>query len=220
MSIQLSRFGGEAYATDCKSVLPGCKSLSRLHFFMTRGLILVGLFNLWLLYVSGYAVAYSIQTWANRKRGEPFDNPEFLYSSKKIIAGAMMWIIGGFVISLFVPINFGILLYIGLSLAALGMAIGVLALYSFAHNSGLTTSRIHRYSRNPIYLGWTIFFLGLTFIGWSDSIWSILFLLYFFITIPYLHWTTLLEEEFLKGKYGESYQQYLDETPRYIGLPK
>ena len=176
--------------------------------------------NLWIFYVVGYIIAYSVQAWANRKRGEPFDDPEFLYSSRKIIAGAMTWIIGGFIISLFVPLNFGILFYIGLISAGVGMAIGVLALYSFAHNSGLTTTRIHRYSRNPIYLGWTIFFLGLTLVGWSDSLWSIIFLLYFFITMPYLHWTVLLEEKFLVNKYGESYKKYLEKTPRYFGIPE
>jgi protein-S-isoprenylcysteine O-methyltransferase Ste14 len=176
--------------------------------------------NLWVFYLGGYIIAYSIQTWANRKRGKPFDDPEFLYASKKIVAGALTWIIGGFIVSVFVPVHLGVLFYVGLIISIVGMAIGVMALYSFAHNSGLTTTRIHRYSRNPIYLGWTIFFLGLTLIGWSNSIWSLVFLLYFFVTIPYLHWTTLLEEEFLTKKYGESYQKYLRETPRYFGLPK
>lgn len=176
--------------------------------------------NLWVFYLGGYIIAYSIQLWANRKRGEPFDDPEFLYSSKKIVAGALTWIIGGFIISLFVPVDFGIMFYVGLSLAIVGMIIGGLALYSFAYSPGLTTTRIHKYSRNPIYVGWTIFFLGLTLIGWSESIWSIIFLLYLIITIPYLHWTTLLEEAFLVNKYGESYQKYLEETPRYLGIPK
>jgi protein-S-isoprenylcysteine O-methyltransferase Ste14 len=176
--------------------------------------------NLWIFYLGGYIIAYSIQLWANRKRGEPFDDPEFLYSSKKIIAGAMAWIIGGFVISIFVPVDFGILFYIGFSISVLGMVIGGLALYSFAHSPGLTTTRIHRYSRNPIYVGWSFFFLGLTIIGWSDSMWSILFALYLVITIPYLHWTVLLEEAFLVNKYGDSYRIYLEKTPRYLGLPK
>jgi len=176
--------------------------------------------ELWIFYVGGYILAYSIQTWANRKRGEPFDDPEFLYSDKKIIAGAFLWIIGGFLASLFVPVTFGIFFYIGLIISIVGMTIGISALYSFANNAGLTTTRIHRYSRNPIYLGWAIFFLGLTMIGWSESIWSIVFLLYLIITIPYLHWTVLLEEKFLAGKYGEPYLQYLRETPRYLGIPK
>jgi protein-S-isoprenylcysteine O-methyltransferase Ste14 len=176
--------------------------------------------NLWVFYIGGYIIAYSIQTWANRKRGEPFDDPEFLFAGKKVVAGALTWILSGFVISIFVPVIFGILFYVGFSIAIGGMVIGGLALYSFAHNSGLTTTRIHRYSRNPIYVGWTIFFLGLTLIGWTDSIWSILFLLYLIVTIPYLHWTVLLEEAFLVNKYGDSYREYLNKTPRYFGLPE
>jgi hypothetical protein len=51
--------------------------------------------NLWVFYLGGYTIAYSMQLWANRKRGEPFDDPEFLFKGRKIIAAAMMWIIGG-----------------------------------------------------------------------------------------------------------------------------
>ena len=170
--------------------------------------------------MGGYILAYAVQTWANGKRGEPFDDPEFLYSDKKIIAGAFLWIIGGFLASLFVPINFGIFFNIGLIISIIGMAIGIAALYSFANNAGLTTTRIHHYSRNPIYVGWTIFFLGLAFIGWSESIWSMFFVLYLVITVPYLNWTVRLEEKFLLSKYGESYQKYLDSTPRYLGRSK
>jgi protein-S-isoprenylcysteine O-methyltransferase Ste14 len=176
--------------------------------------------NLWVFYLGGYIIAYSTQLWANRKRGEPFDDPEFLFKGKKIVAAALTWIIGGFIISIFVPVDFGILFYFGFSISFVGMVIGSLALYSFAYSPGLTTSRIHRYSRNPIYVGWMLFFLGLTLIGWSESVWSIFFALYLVITVPYLHWTVLLEEAFLADKYGDSYRQYLEETPRYLGKPK
>jgi protein-S-isoprenylcysteine O-methyltransferase Ste14 len=118
------------------------------------------------------------------------------------------------------PVDFGILFYIGLSISVLGMIIGGLALYSFAHSSGLTTTRIHCYSRNPIYVGWSFFILGLTIICWSDSMWRIIFALYLVITIPYLHWTVLLEEAFLVNKYGDSYRTYLEKTPRYLGRTK
>jgi protein-S-isoprenylcysteine O-methyltransferase Ste14 len=180
----------------------------------------IELTNLWLFYVGGYAIAYSIQTWANRKRGEPFDDPEFLFSGKKIVAGALIWILGGFAISLFVPITLGPLFFIGLFIAIAGMLIGASALYSFAHSPGLTIGRIHHYSRNPIYVGWTIYFSGLTLIGWSESVWSLVFLLYLVATMPYLHWTVLLEEKFLVEKYGGSYREYMNKTPRYLGRPR
>jgi len=176
--------------------------------------------NLWIFYGISYVIAYSTQVWANHKRGKPFDDPEFLFADKKIIVIAMIWLFGGLAISFFVPVNFGVLFFIGFPIFIVGLVIGEIALHSFAYNKGLTTSRIHHYSRNPIYVGTTIMYLGLTLMGWSESIWSIIFLIYFIITIPYFHWTVLLEETFLKKKYGEDYQQYLKTTPRYLGRPK
>ncbi|MFW9995866.1 MAG: methyltransferase family protein [Candidatus Odinarchaeota archaeon] len=175
--------------------------------------------NLWLFYVAGYAIAYPLRIWAEKKRGEPFEDPE-LSSQKKIIIPAMIWIITGLLISLFVPINSGFLSYSGLTLAIIGLIIVGLAFYSFAQQPGLTTTGIHHYSRNPNYIGWTIFFLGLTLIGWSESIWSIIFLMYLIYTVGYLHWTVLLEEAFLTNKYGDPYREYLEKTPRYLGKPK
>lgn len=176
--------------------------------------------NLWLYYGVAYVIAYSTQVWANKKRGNPFDDPEFLFSKKIIVIVAFIWLFGGLAISFFVPVGYGIFYYIGFPLFFIGLLIGELTMYSFARNKGLTTSRIHHYSRNPIYVGTTIMYLGLALIGWSESIWSIIFLIYFIITMPYFHWTVLLEENFLKKKYGDAYQQYLKTTPRYLGRPK
>jgi protein-S-isoprenylcysteine O-methyltransferase Ste14 len=176
--------------------------------------------NLWIFYVLAYAIALPIQTWANNKRGEPFDDPEFLFRGKKIFAIAMIWLIGGFVISLFVPIEFGMLFVLGLIFYIIGLIIVGGTFNSFANNRGLVTTGIHRYSRNPGYVGWTFVIFGMSLIGWSSSIWSILFLIYFILTIPYFHWTVLLEEQFLVDKYGETYREYLDSTPRYFGVPR
>ena len=176
--------------------------------------------NLWIFYGISYIIAYSTQVWANRKRGEPFDDPEFLFADKKIVVIAMIWLFGGLAISIFVPVNFGVLFFIGFPIFVVGLVIGELALFSFAYHKGLTTSRIHHYSRNPIYVGTTIMYLGLTLMGWTESVWSIIFLIYFIITIPYFHWTVLLEEKFLIKKYGDTYKEYLKNTPRYLGIPR
>jgi protein-S-isoprenylcysteine O-methyltransferase Ste14 len=172
--------------------------------------------NLWLFYIVGYAIAYPLRNWAQKKRGEPFEDPELL-SQKRVMIPAMAWIFGGFAISLFVPMDFGFLFYIGLPFAIIGIIIVGYVFYSFAHQAGLTVGGIYRYSRNPNYIGWTIFFLGLTLIGWSESLWSIVFLGYLIYSIFYFHWLVLQEEKFLAGKFGASYKQYLETTPRYIG---
>jgi protein-S-isoprenylcysteine O-methyltransferase Ste14 len=180
----------------------------------------IRLHNLWLFYVIAYAIAFPAQMWANNKRGAPFDDPEFLFQGRRIFTIAMVWLIGGFIISIFVPVEFGTLFYLGMFFYFGGMIIVGFTFYSFAHNRGLVTTGIHRYSRNPGYVGWTVVIFGLCLMGWSSSFWSILFLIYFIITPPYFHWTVLLEEEFLANKYGDSYREYLRSTPRYLGVPK
>jgi len=162
-----------------------------------------------------------VQIWANKKRGEPFEDPELLMSKKFMFFLSLIWIFGGFTISLFVPVGYGLVIfYIGLIPCSIGFIIVVMTFYSFANNAGLVTSKIHKYSRNPNYVGWIVFYFGLTLIGWTDSIWSIIFFIYFLVSIPYLHFVVITEEKFLSQKYGASYRTYLKKTSRYIGMKK
>ncbi len=108
----------------------------------------------------------------------------------------------------------GLVFYIG------GITIGVLGLVSFAQAKGLVLRGIHRYSRNPLYVGWALAILGMALMGWSTTVWGIAFAIYFLVTLAYLHWTVTLEEAFLLRKYGDSYQAYLNSTHRYFGTPR
>ncbi len=176
--------------------------------------------NLWIFYVLAYAIALPMQEWANHKRGEPFDDPEFLFNGPWIVALAMVWLFGGLAISLFVPVSFGPLFYGGLVFYIGGITIGVLGLVSFAQAKGLVLRGIHRYSRNPLYVGWALAILGMALMGWSTTVWGIAFAIYFLVTLAYLHWTVTLEEAFLLRKYGDAYQAYLNSTHRYFGTPR
>jgi protein-S-isoprenylcysteine O-methyltransferase Ste14 len=176
--------------------------------------------NLWIFYLLAYAVAFPLRQWANAKRGEPIEDPEMLRQHKGAVVGAMLWLFGGFIISLFVPILFSPVFFVGLVFYILGLGIAAFAFYSFAHQRGLVTGVLYRYSRNPNYVGWIVLILGLTLMGWSASFWSFMFFIYFVVTIFYLHWTILLEERYLAGKHGDNYRQYLASTPRYFGIPK
>lgn len=149
----------------------------------------------------------------------PFEDPE-LTSQRRVMIPAVIWMLSGLVIGAFVPINFGVQFYLGLVVAMIGLILVGIVFHSFANQPGLATTGIHQYSRNPNYIGWTTYFLGLTLIGWSSSIWSILFLIYLIYTAVYLHWNVLQEEIFLSDKYGDSYKEYLQKTPRYFGRAK
>ena len=180
---------------------------------------MVGIYNLWLFFVLGYGVIWASMGWANRKRGKPIEDPElYKFHGKKILLIGWVWLITIFLVSLFVPLNFGFLFWIGLLLFIIGIILNLISMHSFAQFiGGVNTTGIYRYSRNPMYVGGFFFFCGLCLMGWSKSFWSLIFLILFILSVPYYHWTILLEESFLEHKYGDFYREYKNKAPRYLG---
>ena len=70
---------------------------------------------------------------------------------------------------------------------------------------------IYRLSRNPMYLG-----LFLTFIGGSLFSMNLIYILLSIIIIIVHHFITLAEEKKLLDSYGEPYKEYCKQVRRYI----
>ncbi|MCL2073176.1 MAG: isoprenylcysteine carboxylmethyltransferase family protein [Marinilabiliaceae bacterium] len=76
----------------------------------------------------------------------------------------------------------------------------------------LVTDGMFSISRNPIYVSFIFFFLGLTLL--NANIASFVMLFCFFI--PALHRQIIREEHFMKGHYGDSYTEYCKKIRRYL----
>lgn len=176
----------------------------------------IHLTNLWVFYVLVYVIAFPLRQRANKRRGEPIEDPEMLMQHKLLTVVTLLWLFGGLAISLFVPLRSGILFYVGLALYIVGLTIVAVALIALGE-PGLVRGSVYRYSRNPNYVGMVLLIFGLTLMGWSTSLASILFTIYFFLTILFFHWTILTEEAFLSTKFSDSYRDYLGSTARYFG---
>lgn len=178
---------------------------------------MLGVWNLWIFVVLGFGTIRVGMIWAERKRGQPIEDPEAyqIFGRKYQVIG-LLWLSALLIICLFIPLNSGILLWIGLLLWTLGVAVNLVAVHSFAQTKGANTVGIYRYSRNPMYVGAFLLLIGLCLMGFSLSAWSVVLLAFFFISIPYLHWTVLLEEAFLTRKYGDSFREYMKRTARYV----
>jgi protein-S-isoprenylcysteine O-methyltransferase Ste14 len=74
---------------------------------------------------------------------------------------------------------------------------------------------IYRFSRNPMYFG-----IFLIFVGTSIACVSLIFLMLTIIFVILSHIVVVYEEQFCAQKYGNSYQEYLNKIPRWIGIPK
>jgi protein-S-isoprenylcysteine O-methyltransferase Ste14 len=77
------------------------------------------------------------------------------------------------------------------------------------------TKGIYRYSRHPGYISMFLVLIG---IGIATASWVIL--LVTIISIILANPSASSEERYCKEKYGDIYKEYLNRTPRWIGVPK
>ena len=73
----------------------------------------------------------------------------------------------------------------------------------------------YRISRHPFYFtGFlTMFGMGIASASWVVLLCAFLWIAFFYIVVP-------TEERFLLEKYSNTYREYMNRTPRWIGLPK
>ena len=120
--------------------------------------------------------------------------------------------------SIFLPLQLGTWwFYTGLLIYLLGLIMVLLVSISFASAplDEPLSEGIYAISRHPQYFG---FFLAYAGIGIACASWVLLLCALVWI----LSWQFGIEEEerILLEKYGEAYRQYMNRTPRWIGIPK
>ena len=76
----------------------------------------------------------------------------------------------------------------------------------------LLTSGPYAFSRNPMYVGWTLIYLGIVFT--ANSVWMIAL---FPLVVAYIHFVDIRKEEkLLERKFGDQYIEYRRRVRRYI----
>ncbi|MFC1984522.1 methyltransferase family protein [Chloroflexota bacterium] len=120
--------------------------------------------------------------------------------------------------SIFVPLKLGTpWFYAGLVVYLLGFIISTAALFSIAATKPGEpfTTGMYRYSRHPIALGTLLPMIGA---GIASASWFLLLLSVILVFIS--HFLAVTEESATAKKFGDAYKEYMNRTPRWIGLPK
>jgi protein-S-isoprenylcysteine O-methyltransferase Ste14 len=120
--------------------------------------------------------------------------------------------------SIFLPLKLGtVWFYVGLPICLLGLIPYTVVLVNVAATppDKVITKGVYRYSRHPMYLTSFLIFIG---IGIASASWLFLLLTVVYITMVLI--SVAAEEHFCLGHYGDSYREYMDSTPRWIGIPK
>jgi len=120
--------------------------------------------------------------------------------------------------SIFLPLKLGtIWFYAGLAIFLIGLGVLTAATVNFATTpmDVPVTKGIYHYSRHPLYLASLLIYFS---VGIASSSW--VFLLVLVVQSVSIRIAAIEEERFCLEKYGDAYREYMDRTPRWLGLPE
>ncbi len=139
-------------------------------------------------------------------------------TGKRIFNYSMLVFLFAIIYSVFLPLEVdSIWFYIGLPITLIGLVTFTVVIVNFITtpwNQPITKGLYH-YSRHPMYIATTLFLLG---IGIASASWLFLLLSIVFTILNTFRATN--EESFCLEKYGNAYREYINRTPRWIGIPK
>ncbi len=180
----------------------------------------IGVWNAWIFMII-YPLQWLAVILAGRgalsRTGHPIDIETSKSVRRRGMAANILWI-AATLYSIFLPFYLGTpWFFTGLALFVVGLAILIIGTISFAISPPdyPVTGYVFRYTRHPMYL--SMFFI---YLGVSIAAVSWLFFLITLATFFLMRLTALAEERYCLRKYGDAYRDYMDRTPRWIGIPK
>jgi protein-S-isoprenylcysteine O-methyltransferase Ste14 len=144
--------------------------------------------------------------------------PELSDQEKKIDHLSTIITIALIAYSIVLPLQLGTgWFYIGFLIFVLGLIFGFIAMINFALASANkpVMEGVYTISRNPIY-----FSMFTIFVGISIACASWLFLLLTIVYFVLVDRVVVAEERLCVEVYGDFYSEYMNRTPRWIGIPK
>ncbi len=181
----------------------------------------LGLWNAWIFVLSFFSlfIVFKILDHLRGKRGSSRpDKPPFNEKEEKLYGISQLAIWASNIYSVFLPLKLDtVWFYAGLSTFLLGMVFTLLAGTSLDATplDRPATKGLYRISRNPIYLGCFLIYIGA---GIACASW--LFLLLTAIWVVLYDLLIAPEERWCLEKYGDAYREYMNRTPKWIGIPK
>ena len=135
----------------------------------------------------------------------------FASSSKLLLFPAMVY-------SIFLPMKLGTAwFYVGLPITLIGLIAYTIVLVNWATTplDNQVSRGLYRYSRHPMYVTMFVFLLGL---GIVTASWVLLLLFIVFVVgcVVYAN----VEEQSCLDKWGDTYREYVNKPPRWIGIAK
>jgi len=178
----------------------------------------LGLWNAWIFILLVFIIPHLVLSKNWKARG--VDEEMRRYNKKEKRLGNIVTVVffASLIYGVFLPLKLWTAwFYVGLLIYLLGMILLIMATLNFATTplDEPVTKGAYRISRNPVYLGMILSFIG---IGIACASW--LWLLLGAINTILQHILIASEERWCLEKYGDAYREYMNRTPKWIGIPK
>jgi protein-S-isoprenylcysteine O-methyltransferase Ste14 len=120
--------------------------------------------------------------------------------------------------AIFLPLKLGTLwFYAGLPVYLIGLIMFIWAIGNIAKAPADKpfTKGMYRYSRHPMTFWGNIMHLGVSI---ASASW--VFLLFSIVVAILFHYLVVAEERGCLAHYGDLYREYMDRTPKWLGIPR
>jgi protein-S-isoprenylcysteine O-methyltransferase Ste14 len=176
----------------------------------------LGLWNAWILILPFLVLSVIGYRILGKRRSGGFSGHT---KKEKMLESICMVIIFAFwAYCVFLPLKLGTFwFFAGLFIYLLGMLVVILAMLSF-HTTPVdmpVTKGVYRISRHPMYVGEILIdiSIGIACLSW-------IFLLLAIVEVILESYIVTAEERICLNQYGDAYKEYMNRTPRWIGVPK
>ena len=179
----------------------------------------IGLWNAWIFLIPYAYINFGLGYLIVDRNALLFTWPSYTKSEKRFLGILAVTLLAPWIYSIFLPVKMGMAwFYAGLAIYLLGLIFITMATLSFSNTplDGPVTKGIYRISRHPMNFGVCLVLIG---VGIASASWVLLLCAAAFII---LQWTVLekSEERMCLDKFGDAYREYMNRTPRWIGVPK
>jgi len=180
----------------------------------------IGIWNAWIFMSSFLLQMLAIlllgkRVWA--RSSLPSDIKRSKLEKSAPLIGNSVWLLAT-LYSIFLPLRLGTAwFYVGLPVFLVGIIILVVATTNFATAPAEkpATKGAYSFSRHPLYLSMFIIYIGT---GIASASW--VFILVGIANILWIRTEARVEERYCLERYNKDYRDYMNKTPRWIGIPQ
>jgi protein-S-isoprenylcysteine O-methyltransferase Ste14 len=183
----------------------------------------IGIWNAWILQVLFYLSMFIPNLFLDKEAKEKSKRmSQFPPVKKKVkilaVSTHVVIMPVALVYSIFLPLRLETgWLYAGLVLYAASLIISLMTLFNIASGPAEkpVTGGAYKFSRHPMYFSGFLMFIsvGIACASWVFLLLGVIWIVFWQMVVP-------TEESLLIEKYGNSYRDYRNRTPRWIGIPK